>query len=108
MAQKSRPCLILSINFLEHERAVVTYIPRTLSLRSTRFEIAHQMKGLETGAFDVQGIGSVPTAKLERRLGTVEAVPQLPKWKPPSSSGLRWADCRKIEAASKGGLSATK
>ena len=27
MVQKSGPCLILSINFLDHERAVVTYVP---------------------------------------------------------------------------------
>ena len=30
LAQKARPCLILSIDFLDHERAVVTYIPRML------------------------------------------------------------------------------
>jgi hypothetical protein len=26
LAQKTRPCLVLSVDFLEHERAVVTYI----------------------------------------------------------------------------------
>src|SRR5437773_6590628 len=72
MVQKSRPCLILSINFLDHERAVVTYVPRTTSLRQTRFEVRHQMRGFDTGAFDAQGIGSIPVVKLERRLGLVE------------------------------------
>jgi mRNA interferase MazF len=72
MAQKPRPCLILSINYLDHERAVVTYVPRTTSLRHTRFEIPHQMRGFEPGAFDPQGIGSIPAVKLERRLGIVE------------------------------------
>src|SRR2546423_15308369 len=38
MAQKPRPCLILSIVYLDHERAVVSYVPRTTALRSTRFE----------------------------------------------------------------------
>jgi mRNA interferase MazF len=73
MAQKTRPCLILSIDYLDHERAVVTYVPRTTSLRATRFEVPHQMRGLDRGAFDAQGIGSIPVAKLERCLGVAEA-----------------------------------
>jgi mRNA interferase MazF len=73
MAQKSRPCLVLSVSFLDHERAVVTYVPRTTSVRGTRFEVAHQMRGLDSGAFDAQGIGSVPTVKLERCLGVAPA-----------------------------------
>src|SRR5437867_7794654 len=72
MVQKTRPCLILSINFLDHERAVVTYVPRTTTLRQTRFEVRHQMRGFDPGAFDAQGIGSIPEVKLERRLGLIE------------------------------------
>jgi len=74
MVQKSRPCLILSINYLDHERAVVTYVPRTTSIRSTRFEVQHEMRGLERGVFDAQGIGSIPMVKLERRLGLLESA----------------------------------
>lgn len=72
MAQKPRPCLILSIDYLDHERAVVAYVSRTTALRQTRFEILHQARGFDPGAFDAQGIGSVPVVKLERRLGNVE------------------------------------
>lgn len=72
MVQKTRPCLILSIAFLDHERAVVSYVPRTTSLRGTRFEVSHPARGSETGAFDAQGIGSIPVVKLERCLGTVD------------------------------------
>jgi mRNA interferase MazF len=72
MVQKTRPCLILSIAYLDHERAVVSYVPRTTALRRTRFEVAHPARGSEVGAFDAQGIGSIPIVKLERRLGTVE------------------------------------
>jgi len=72
MVQKARPCLILSIAYLDHERAVVTYIPRTTRLRGTRFEVSHQARGSEPGAFDAQGIGGVPVVKLVRRLGVVE------------------------------------
>ena len=72
LAQKTRPCRILSVSFLDHERAVVTYVPRTTSVRNTRFEVPHQMRGLDPGVFDAQGIGSIPIVKLERCLGTVE------------------------------------
>jgi mRNA-degrading endonuclease toxin of MazEF toxin-antitoxin module len=72
MVQKPRPCLILSTDYLDHERAVVTYVSRTTALRQTRFEVPHQARGFEPGAFDVQGIGSVPVVKLEPRLGSVE------------------------------------
>lgn len=40
MVQKTRPCLVLSISYLEHERAVVTYIPRTTHLRQTRLRFS--------------------------------------------------------------------
>ena len=72
MVQKPRPCVVLSIACLDHERAVVSFVPRTNTLRATRFEEPHRARGLEDGAFDAQGIGSVPIVKLERHLGTVE------------------------------------
>lgn len=71
LVQKTRPCLVLSVEFLDHERAVVTYIPRTTRLRQTRFEVSHRAAGFEPGAFDPQGIGSIPEVKLQRRLGTL-------------------------------------
>ena len=72
LVQKTRPCLILSIDYLDHERAVVTYIPRTTHIRNTRFEILHVAHGFARGAFDVQGIGSIPEVKLEKRLAVLE------------------------------------
>jgi mRNA interferase MazF len=74
LAQKTRPALILSVDFLDNERAVVTYIPRTTSKRGTRFEVDHQAKGFEAGVFDVQGIGSVPTVKLVRKIGAADST----------------------------------
>ena len=60
MVQKTRPALILSVDFLDHERAVVTYVPRTTSQRGTRFEVPHQAKGFDAGAFDAQGMAAFP------------------------------------------------
>ena len=46
MAQKARPGLILSVAFLDQERAVVTYVPRTTSARATRFEVHTRLAAL--------------------------------------------------------------
>jgi mRNA interferase MazF len=73
MAQKARPAVILSVAYLDHERALVTYVPRTTSLRKTRFEVAHAARGFEAGAFDAQSIGTMPAAKLIRRIATLDA-----------------------------------
>ncbi len=73
LAAKTRPALILSVEPLDHERALVTYVPRTTSLRGTRFEVNQQGRGFDPGAFDAQGIGSVPNAKLMRRLGVLDS-----------------------------------
>ncbi len=72
LVQKTRPVIILSAQYLDHERAVVTYVPRTTSKRGTRFEVPHQAKGFEDGAFDAQGIGSIPVVKLVRFLGAAD------------------------------------
>jgi mRNA-degrading endonuclease toxin of MazEF toxin-antitoxin module len=73
MVQKTRPAVILSVAFLDHERAVVTYVPRTTLRRGTRFEVAHQARGFEDGVFDAQGLGGVPITKLVRSLGILDS-----------------------------------
>jgi len=46
MARKIRPCVVLSVEYLEHERALVTYVPRTTAIRNTRFEVPHRGRGI--------------------------------------------------------------
>ena len=72
LAQKVRPAVILSVAYLDHERALITYVPRTTALRQTRFEVEHRAGGFDPGAFDAQGIASIPDVKLERCLGVVD------------------------------------
>jgi mRNA-degrading endonuclease toxin of MazEF toxin-antitoxin module len=74
MVQKTRPVVILSVAFLDRERAVVTYVPRTTLLRHTRFEVPHHARGFDAGAFDAQGLGGVPVTKLIRPLGVLDAA----------------------------------
>ena len=71
MAAKNRPAVVLSVEYQDHERAVVTYVRRTTSVRQTRFEVPHRAPGFDPGAFDAQGIGGVPEVRLVRRLGGV-------------------------------------
>jgi mRNA interferase MazF len=72
LAQKTRPAVILRVAFLDHERAVATYVPRTTLVRGTRFEVPHHARGFEPGAFDAQGIGGVPAVKLVRNFGVLD------------------------------------
>jgi len=71
MVAKVRPVLILSVEYQDNERAVATYVLRTTSVRGTQYEVLHEARGMLTGAFDAQGIASIPDVKLERRLGVV-------------------------------------
>ncbi len=72
LAAKVRPCLILSADFHDDERAVVTYVPRTTSLRGGRFEVRHHAPRFLPGAFDAQNIGTVPLAKLTKFLAQAD------------------------------------
>jgi len=72
MVAKPRPALILSVPAGDTERALVTYVPRTTSLRGTQYEVPHKGRGFDDGAFDAQGLGSVPHAKLMRRIGVLD------------------------------------
>ena len=73
MVAKTRPCLIFSIPLLDEDRALVGIVPHTTQPRGTRFEVAIPARFLKSGAFDIQGLQPVPSAKFERRLGTLTA-----------------------------------
>ncbi len=73
LAQKIRPGVVLSVPVLDHERALVSYVPRTTSIRKTRFEMAHAAAGFLPGVFDAQGVGTIPSVKLVRKIGHLDA-----------------------------------
>jgi mRNA interferase MazF len=86
MAQKVRPVLILSVAYKDNERAVVSFVGRTTSMRNTEYEVRHTAPQFEPGAFDVQGINTMPDVQLIRKLAvcdpaTLAAVEEaLMKW----------------------------
>jgi mRNA interferase MazF len=46
-------------------------VPHTTALRQSRFEVAVPVRFLKPGAFDAQGIVTVPPVRLMNRLGTL-------------------------------------
>ena len=69
LAAKVRPCLVFSVPPGESDRALVTLIPHTTSLRASQFEVATPVRFLRPGGFDAQSLVTVPYAKLLRLLG---------------------------------------
>lgn len=72
-AAKVRPCLVFSIDAEDTDRALVTVISHTTSIRGTRFEVSLKIRFLKQGAFDAQNITSISHAKFVRKLGSVTA-----------------------------------
>ena len=71
LAAKIRPCLVVSVQVGPSDRSLVTLIPHTTTLRQSRFEVTVPVRFLRPGAFDAQGIVTVPTVRLMNRLGTL-------------------------------------
>jgi len=71
LAAKVRPALVISVPPGDEDRALVAIVPHTTSLRGTRFEAPSSVRFLKPGAFDAQGIVTVPLAKLMRSLGVL-------------------------------------
>lgn len=71
---KVRPVLILSVPPGDEDRALVTYVIRTTSVRGTAYEVPHEARGMKPGAFDAQGLGTTDWSHFIRRLGTVDAA----------------------------------
>jgi mRNA interferase MazF len=53
--------------------ALLTLVPHTTSLRRSRFEVQTRTPFLKPGAFDAQGLVTIPLAKLMRPIGELRA-----------------------------------
>lgn len=71
MAQKTRPALILSTVYSDQDRALITVIPHTTTLRGSEFEIPVPVPFLNPGAFMVQSVTTIPSKWILRRLGSL-------------------------------------
>jgi mRNA interferase MazF len=84
LAAKVRPALVLSVPPTDTERALVTLVPHTTSLRGSRFEVETRVPFLKPGGFDAQSLVTIPFAKLVRPIGQL---------KPPGLAGVERAVC---------------
>ena len=71
LAAKTRPILIVSRYDPDPPRAMVTYVPLTTQYRQSSYEVAlPRLRFLNQDSYaNVQGLGSIPKVRLERRLG---------------------------------------
>src|SRR5439155_12134560 len=74
MAAKVRPCLVLSVPPGPVDRVLFALVPHTTSVAGTAFEVAVPAPFLKPGAFDAQGLVTVPRPRLIRRLGVLSST----------------------------------
>lgn len=60
------------------DRALLTLVPHTTSARGTPFEAVVPVRFLKPGAFDVQGLVTVPPPRAVRLLGVLTAEQMQP------------------------------
>lgn len=71
LAAKTRPVVVVSRYDPDPPRALILYVPLTTQNRQSRYEVAlPKLPFLDRGSVaNVQGLGSLPRVRLERRLG---------------------------------------
>lgn len=69
MAEKVRPALVVSVPYGDADRALLTIVPHTTSLRGSEYEVDVQVPFLKAGAFLVQNVSTYPRVRAIRRLG---------------------------------------
>ncbi len=71
LAAKTRPIPVVSRYDPDPPRAMVTYVPLTTQYRQSPYEIAlPRLRFLNQDSYvNVQGLGSIPRVRLERKLG---------------------------------------
>ena len=72
MVEKVRPGLVVSTNYGDRDRALITIVPHTTSLRGSEFEITVPVAFLKPGAFLVQNVATYPVVRAVRKLGSLK------------------------------------
>jgi mRNA interferase MazF len=71
LVAKTRPVVVVSRDDPEPPRALILYVPLTTQNRQSSYEVAlpHLPFLAHDSVANVQGLGSLPIVRLERRLG---------------------------------------
>jgi mRNA interferase MazF len=73
MAGKVRPALVVSVPYGDQERALITIVPHTTSLRGSAYEIRVNASFLKPGAFLAQNVATYPNVRAIRKLGSLSS-----------------------------------
>jgi mRNA interferase MazF len=75
LAAKTRPVVIVSRQDSDPPRSLVLYVPLTTQRRDSPYEVPlPRLPFLDRASVaNVQGLGSLPTVRLERRIGRLSA-----------------------------------
>jgi mRNA interferase MazF len=73
LVAKTRPVVVVSRNDPQPPRALIIYVPLTTQYRDSEYEvILPRLNFLRQDSFaNVQGLASIPTVRLERKLGVL-------------------------------------
>jgi mRNA interferase MazF len=76
LAAKVRPVIVVSRYDPDPPRALVVYVPLTTQNRMSQYELVlPKLPFLDRDSVaNVQGLGSIPTVRLERKLGQLPAA----------------------------------
>ena len=76
LAARTRPVVIVSRQDPEPPRALVLYVPLTTQCRNSPYEVPlPRLPFLDRESVaNVQGLGSLPTVRLERRIGRLSTA----------------------------------
>ena len=71
LAAKSRPVIVVSRHDSDAPRSLVLYVPLTTQNRKSRYEVVLPKLGFlhHHSVANVQGLGSLPYVRLERKIG---------------------------------------
>ena len=72
MVEKVRPALVVSVAYGDADRALITIVPHTTSLRGSQYEVPIEVTFLKAGAFLVQNVATYPKVRAVRRLGKLK------------------------------------
>jgi len=73
LAEKVRPALVVSVAYGDLDRALITMVPHTTSVRGSKYEVPVEVAFLKPGAFVVQSVATYPKVRAIRRLGRLKA-----------------------------------
>jgi mRNA interferase MazF len=73
MEGKVRPALVVSVAYGDSDRALITILPHTTSLRGSEYEVVVNVPFLKPGAFLVQNVATYPNVRAIRKLGILKS-----------------------------------